>query len=164
MDGKKRWLGSRGCTPGLLAGSLGLGLILAFGNTALAQTKPHPAEDLERLARKADGILSVLQETVQEIPGDTFDLPAIVDRAGANPGRLFQWVRDNTSLVPYVGALRGPRGVLMDRLGNSLDRSLLLSELLRLAGVRTRIVGGSLSEEQAQRLLDRCRVLPGQRT
>jgi hypothetical protein len=54
----------------------------------------------------------------------------VVEQLGRDPQVLFEWVRDNTWWIPYRGVLRGPAGVLMDRLGNSLDRSLLLDSRL----------------------------------
>ena len=93
-------------------------------------------------------------------PRDTFDPKAIVEKVGNDPAKLFEWVRDNTYWVPYRGSLRGPIGVLMDRLGNSLDRALLLAELLRTAGHQARLVCAELSEAQAKELLLKLRPVP----
>src|SRR5690348_5498354 len=81
---------------------------------------------------------------------DTFDLDAIVKLTDGDPARIFAWVRDKTFWVPYRGELRGAAGVLMDRLGNSLDRALLLAELLRRAGQDVRLAHAQLSDEQAR--------------
>jgi hypothetical protein len=86
-------------------------------------TRQQAAEQLAKL-------FPVLEAVDREIPRDTFDLQAIIDKAGREPAALFKWVQDETSLVPYRGVLRGATGVLMDRLGNSLDRALLLASLL----------------------------------
>jgi hypothetical protein len=48
--------------------------------------------------------------------------------------------------------LRGAAGVLMDRMGNSLDRSLLLGDLLRSAGYDVRLAHTSLSIRKAEEL------------
>jgi hypothetical protein len=90
---------------------------------------------------------------------ETFDIGVVVKESGANRDKLFTWVRDKTSLVPYRGVLRGPVGVLMDRRGNSLDRALLLSELLRAAGITVRLAHATLSTEQAVSLLNGARPL-----
>ncbi|HEX7005340.1 MAG TPA: hypothetical protein VF168_14240 [Trueperaceae bacterium] len=87
-------------------------------------------------------------------PRDSFDPQWIVEEVGTEPEALFAWVRDNTYLVPYKGALRGPVGVLMDRRGNSLDRALLLRELLIRAGHNALLVTGTLTAEQAEGLLE----------
>jgi hypothetical protein len=96
---------------------------------------------LERLNR------AILQAS-QEIPRETFDPQALLNAIGEDPKSLFEWVRDETVLVPYQGTLRSSMGVLMDRCGNSLDRALLLHELLRLSGHEVRLAQGSLSEKQ----------------
>ncbi|MBI4862197.1 MAG: hypothetical protein HY815_18355 [Candidatus Riflebacteria bacterium] len=94
-----------------------------------------------------------LEAVVKDIPRDTFDPGAVLEKAGRDPSRLFEWVRDNTNWVPYRGALRGPVGVLMDRVGSHLDRALLLAELLRQAKYQVRLARGGLSRETAAQLL-----------
>ena len=74
------------------------------------------------------------QEILESLPRETFDPSRVVDRIGKDPEALIAFVSARTSWIPYVGILRGPTGVLMDGLGNSFDRAVLLGELLRLAG------------------------------
>ena len=38
---------------------------------------------------------------------------------------MLAWVRTLTAWIPYDDSLQDPRGVLLDRRGNSLDRRLL---------------------------------------
>ena len=76
-------------------------------------------------------------------------------------------MRDETTWVPYQGALRGAVGVLMDRKGNSLDRALLLAALLRTAGYNVRLSHTQLAPEQAGRIVKHFRehaALVGQAT
>jgi len=93
----------------------------------------------KQLADYMEKLYQVMDGAAQDIQREDFDAQAMVDKVGKDPQKLFEWVRDNTWWVPYRGALRGPTGVLMDRVGNSLDRSLLLAELLRLAGHSARL-------------------------
>jgi hypothetical protein len=116
---------------------------------SMSQPETSPAEPGETEG-KLDNYFSAIEDTLTRIPRDTFDPEAIVQKAGRDPVRLFEWVRDETNLVPYQGSLRGPVGVLMDRRGNSLDRALLAHELLRLAGNEVRLASGQLSPEKAQ--------------
>jgi hypothetical protein len=51
----------------------------------------------------------------------------------------------------------------MDRLGNSLDRALLLSELLRVSGHNVRLARASLTANQVTELLAKVRSVPTQR-
>lgn len=100
-------------------------------------------------------ILDAAEQLDQEIPRETFDVTAVVRNLDPNPepSAILQWVRDNTAWVPYRGALRGPTGVLMDRLGNSLDRSLLLAEMLRESGRTVRLAQVTLPELRAREVL-----------
>src|SRR4051812_438070 len=112
-----------------------------------------PAFDPKELADEMERFLQIVEKTEKILPRETFDPAAIVAAVGKDPEKLFAWVRNETVLVPYQGALRGERGVLMDRVGNSLDRALLLDKLLRLAGHQTRLAHGTLTREQAADLL-----------
>ncbi len=123
------------------------------------QKKPLTQEELNKAADKLDRYFQTLEELNKDIPRDAFDPQAILDKVGMNPEALFLWVRDNTYLVPYRGVLRGPIGVLMDRYGNSLDRALLLHELLRLAGQQVRLAQGKLSEKKARELLEKAQAV-----
>jgi hypothetical protein len=110
-------------------------------------------EDSKQIKEKLEKIFSAIEEVLAEAPRRSFDLKAVIQEIGSDPNKIFEWVRDNTYLVPYRGSLRGPTGVLMDRLGNSLDRALLLYELLQLSGHKVRIVRGSLSQKQIKELM-----------
>jgi len=128
---------------------------------AFAREAPAPnAKDFKQAADRLGRLFDALEEALDEIPRDTFEPEAIVNKVGWEPEKLFEWVRDNTYLVPYRGSLRGPIGVLMDRLGNSLDRALLLHELLTVAGHKARLVQGTLPEERAEKVLNEARPIP----
>lgn len=62
-------------------------------------------------------------------------------------------VRDNFTLDPYEGGLRGARGTLFSGGGSSLDRSILLGAILDELGVNWRIVRGTLQEAELSTLL-----------
>src|SRR5688500_525086 len=98
------------------------------------RASPTPAPLAERL----EAAFELLEGARREIPRDTFDVDAIINSVGSNPIRLFDWVRTHTYLVPYRGILRGHLGVMMDRVGNSLDRAILLATLLKSAGHQAR--------------------------
>ena len=108
----------------------------------------------------AESASKLLEAVINDIPADTFDPAAIVKAVGKDPAALLGWVRDRTYWVPYRGALRGPTGVLMDRLGSSVDRALLLAELLRLAGQFVRLAHGTLTDQAARLALQRMRPVP----
>ncbi len=94
-----------------------------------------------------------LAATVESVPRDTFEPQALARTIKESPEALVAWVRDNTYWVPYRGAMRGAAGVLMDRVGNSLDRSLLLAELLRFSGHEVRLARSEILQPYLQPLL-----------
>lgn len=117
-------------------------------------------QEFEQVTEKLTKILQALEDELNEIPRDTFDPQMIVDKVGKDPEQLFQWVRDNTQLVSYQGSLRGPIGVLMDRMGNSFDRSRLLAMLLEIAGHEVRLAHAVLTEQEAMDLQEKLRSIP----
>jgi hypothetical protein len=67
----------------------------------------------------------------------------------------FRWVRDHVRFESYSGAFRGAKGAYIARAANAVDRSLLLAELLKAKGFKTRFVTGRLSAARAEALFDR---------
>jgi hypothetical protein len=87
------------------------------------------------------------------MPREGFDPDAVIEKLGRDPERLLDWVRAQTRFVPYQGALRGPSGVLMDRVGSDLDRSLLLAQLVSSSGYTVRLARVDLPEPVAKKRL-----------
>jgi hypothetical protein len=130
-------------------------MVLAWCGAPAASAQP--ADDLAELTRKVEAAERGLRR-------DTFDPAAVVREAGNDPAQLLEWVRGHTFWVPYAGCLRGPRGVLMDRLGSDLDRAVLLAELLRAAnGPRVRLARAALAEARAKALAAASRLPPTDR-
>jgi hypothetical protein len=138
------------------------GFQVRSGDAEPSYAEDLTSEDLETIAGQVERGLEALAEEAQQIPRESFDPQAIVAQVGTDPQELFEWVRDRTYWAPYRGSLRGPIGVLMDRTGNSLDRSLLLAELLRLSGQETRLAHAPLDEPLGERLLSQLRAAPDQ--
>jgi hypothetical protein len=89
-------------------------------------------------------------------PGaDPADLTAKANALGVDPEKVFEFIRDQITLEPYAGVLRGARGTLAAGAGNALDRALLAKELLRINGIDSRLVTGRLSNAQTDTLLAR---------
>jgi hypothetical protein len=109
---------------------------------------------------KLERSFQVLNDAERKAATDTYDLASVVRQAGGDSAKLFEWVRDRTSWAPYRGALRGSMGVLMDRTGNSLDRALLLADLLRMAHIPVRLAHGRLSGQQAADLFTKLAITP----
>ncbi len=62
-----------------------------------------------------------------------------------DPRRIYQFVRNHFTYVPYYGALKGPYLTLKERSGNDFDQAALLVELLRAAGYTANYQYGSMS-------------------
>jgi hypothetical protein len=112
------------------------------------------------LAERLKLAMGGIRDAAARLPKDTFDLQTVVGLAGRAEDKLLAWVQQETVLVPYQGVLRGARGVLMDRVGNSLDRSLLLATLLEMTSTEVRLARTRLTQEQAESLLGRVRATP----
>lgn len=109
---------------------------------------------------QVESVLRAVDAAKKDVRRETFDPRAIVGQVGNDAGKILEWVRENTYWVAYRGALRGSTGVLMDRLGNSVDRSLLLAELLRVAGHKVQLARRSLTQANARLLLQQTRPVP----
>ncbi len=140
----------------IVAGAAGI----FFSSSSTSADDPPP--DRAAAAARLEKAFRALDAAVGDIPRETFEPRAVLAKVGASPKTLFEWVCDRTYWAPYRGALRGPEGVLMDRVGSSLDRALLLAELLRLAGHNVRLVRGEIGEERAVELVAKITPLPPQ--
>ena len=76
----------------------------------------------------------------------------VIETVGRDADELAAWVKRTTHLLPYRGVLRGPSGTLIEGGGNSLDRALLLAQLLTDAGHEVRLANVTLSAGVARDL------------
>ena len=109
--------------------------------------------EVRRQAELAVARIDMLLGAVAEnIDHSVFDLNALSALHGGDVSKSFAFVRDEIGYRAYAGNLRGAEGALLDRTGNSLDRSLLLSALLQPSGKNTRVAYGILDPETASRV------------
>lgn len=125
----------------------------------IASGEKLPIDQVTNLGKIVDLIVA----ESADLPRAEFDPAALAAKLGENPQAHFEWVRDNTWWAPYRGLLRGSRGVLLDRVGSSLDRSVLLGDLLRRSGHTIRLARAQLPESVARQLLTRMPPMPDQR-
>jgi hypothetical protein len=123
-----------------------------------AQTTGQPSR--AEVLRSLGGLLQSLEQIQKQEPRIEFDPQAVVEQVGHDPKALGKWVHEQTRWLPYRGMLRGARGVLLDRKGNSLDRSLLLAELLRISGCQVRLAHATLPAEMARQLVAKLPAAP----
>lgn len=89
-----------------------------------------------------------------------FNLEARIAALGEGVDPAFAYVRDSIGFDSYPGVLRGDRGTFMARAGNSWDRALLLTAILRAKGIRTRFATARLDDRVADQLFERLFVAP----
>jgi len=76
----------------------------------------------------------------------------VADRLGYDADAIFAFVRDEIHYESYAGVLRGAKGTLWARAGNSADPAVLLGELLAASQVPYRFAIGQLDAVQADGL------------
>jgi len=127
-------------------------LVAVCCSAAVSAADVAPKNQAEVLA-KLEETYARIEKSVREMPRDHFETVAVIEQVGRDPEALAKWVRENTAELPYRGALRGAAGVLMERAGNSLDRSLLLAELLESSGYAIRLANATLPKDRAEKYL-----------
>ena len=101
------------------------------------------AEDM-RLEQQVIEVERATRAAYAELPFAELRVVAAQRVLGSEPEVLFHFVRDETRWLPYAGVLRGADGVMLDRMGSSLDRALLLATLLEEAGHEARLASAAL--------------------
>jgi F0F1-type ATP synthase membrane subunit b/b' len=133
-----------------------------FENTAPGPEGVHPALrfdlDLPLGARpvlvaglgELHGLLSqaALQAVSLPVPGDfeadgksvviTPEIAALAEELGANPVRIYEYVKNTIMYQPYWGALKSAAETLAQQSGNDADQAGLLIALLRASGYAAR--------------------------
>jgi hypothetical protein len=144
------WAAAGGLAPAEAA----LQRLSAAGDAVGAASAATPAAEQDKRASEGyAGLAAALRRYAATLPQDPSDPLTVLAAIGSDPETIFRWVSENTRLVAYPGSLRGARGVLLDRAGNSLDRALLLAALLRGAGQEVRLAHATLDDDQARALL-----------
>ncbi len=83
---------------------------------------------------------------------DPETVAAVAARLGYDTGAIFAFVRDEIRYETYAGVLRGAKGTLWARAGNSADQAMLLAELLAISQVRYRFATTPLDADRESSL------------
>lgn len=137
-----------------------LAFMTCLGDVAMADESGPTADEMTAELRTSQRQVRLILGDV--IEGGIFDAAKVLDVAGSDPEALARWVQDQTTHVPYRGVVRGEYGVLQDRLGNHLDRALLLGRLIEATGraVRLEVMAPTGDVPPARSLEDRPRPQP----
>ena len=141
----------------LLVGLITVAMVFQTNGVVWAQS-PSEAERRDQyleIRPELDRINRVFSYVADQMDATVFDVAALAQKLGPDPTDAFAFVRDQIGYRAYFGSLRGPEGVLVDRLGNSLDRALLLSEILSRNGHEVRLVHTTLEDSIAEVLATR---------
>lgn len=133
--------------------------VLAIGLSGLA-TKASVELDGADTSAEVERVVEIIRDAydnaraaLEQLPRERFETHPVLEASDYDSSAIVTWIERNTRWVPYRGVLRGADGVLLDRKGNSLDRSLLLARLLQDAGYDARLVRGRLSADAVKAVL-----------
>ncbi|MCA9061494.1 MAG: hypothetical protein KDA96_00465 [Planctomycetaceae bacterium] len=129
-------------------------LQLDMGSTAtgLAGSTAISDDATPAVLRSASVDPALLASTPDANASDPF-LQAKAAELNQDAGQIFEFVRDGVDFEAYAGSLRGSRGTLWSRAGNSLDQASLLVALLRSSGIPAQYAHGDLPTPMAQELI-----------
>src|SRR5688572_24688509 len=132
----------------------------ATGSQPAELVKVEAPKSSQEAKNSIDDTVDQIVAHTAKLPRKEFEPAALASSLGKDPNAHFEWVRDHTSWAPYRGLLRGPQGVMLDRVGSNLDRAVLLGDLLRRAGHTVRLARAQLSESQARDVMGMLRPMP----
>lgn len=113
------------------------GVNVAQSTEPLPKLKPIPSD-------RAATISSVLTDLLNAIDRSQFDLDERLESLDFDDKEIIDFVVAEIAYEDYPGVLRGAKGTLVSRAGNSLDQAILLAHLLKNSGLDARIAQGSI--------------------
>jgi probable HAF family extracellular repeat protein len=110
---------------------------------AQAKAAPQPA-----LTTSPKANVSIASPVAPDDPADPF-VVAEATALNKDPNLIYPFVRDQIKFEAYPGGLRGARGTLWAMAGNTLDKAILLSALLKASGFTTKYMHTTPNHTQA---------------
>jgi transglutaminase-like putative cysteine protease len=142
-----------GWFDGIPTGQAAQPVSLALPSAAeLAKTGGLTLPTPSRSATDLDDLVAHAEAAARSIPRVRYDVAGRVQALGPGVDPVFRFVRDQVHFEAYPGVLRGAEGTYVTRAGNAFDRSLLLANMLKRKGLKTRFALGRLPRPQAERL------------
>lgn len=120
-----------------------------FGISHAAQTSQVSAETKAVAARYAKGFAAARDS----IELKYFDVDARSEALGYDVDAAADFVVNAIAYDPYIGVLRGPEGTLSAQAGSAWDQAVTLSALINAMGGESMIAQGTLTKDDAERLI-----------
>jgi len=115
---------------------------IAQREQVLAQQRARQAQ-MHGLQAATAARQAATAEAAAIVPAET-EFTQLAEALENDPRRIYQFVRNHFTYVPYYGALKGPYLTLKERSGNDFDQAAVLVELLRAAGFTANYQYGSM--------------------
>lgn len=135
-----RWI------AGLMIFALCLNTGLAMANT-VQWPPPEPVQ------QRLDQALKLLDDLEALAPEFSHDLNDMAFAMAFDIEAAISYAHNEIGFVPYRGVMRGVQGTASTGSGNAWDQALLLAALIKTIGGDAQVVSGSISTEDAERLL-----------
>ena len=139
-------------------------VLLAFNEVAsdIPFTLPRPlrerievrgSSDIQQLAFAASAPFLVAQASGQPSSDDLAETPDIqftdairakAQELGNNPVKIYEYVRNNIEYAPTFGSIQGADQCLQSKICNDIDTASLLISLLRVSGIYSHYVYGTV--------------------
>lgn len=159
----KKWLAI------FVAVIFGLTNVLPVGRSWAQETDAGGSDLVSRqatyraISEPLDRFYAGVEALIKATDTTRFDVESLASKLGPNPDAMLDFVQREIVFEPYTGSLRGPHATLAGGAANSLDRSLLLAELLKRSGFKAEIARAQLSEKMALKLLQQMDQSPPDR-
>lgn len=123
----------------------GLGLVVGQASAespSVPDSSAPPEAPLLIADSKADELIAEIAAKLAQVDRSQFDTEVLLDKHAYDATEIIRFVQEKIAFEDYSGVLRGVRGTLRSRAGNSVDQALLLASLLKDIGADARIVEG----------------------
>lgn len=128
-------------------------ILLPLSNTLLAKESLETPDGASKKQVIFDRLISDFGKIRTGVDNTQFDQEALIDRLDYEAETIIEFVTKEITLQIYPGLLRGAKGTLISRAGNSLDQAVLLASLLNTAGYDARIARTTLNIKLSEMLV-----------
>ncbi len=102
---------------------------------------------------------AVMNRLYAQIDRSNLDIDELIEKKDFQSQDLVDFVRNSIFFQQYPGLLRGAKGTLISRSGNSLDQAVLLATLLKNNGQEARVLRATLNPAQVKLLIAQISVV-----